>query len=183
MHVCKIITFYSFKGGVGRSMALANVAVALAACQKRVCVIDWDLEAPGVENYFSRLSISPAIRDGGLLHILEGKVLEWDDLVNKVRVFGREFSLITAGQTSHAYTKRLQAFAWEAYYEQGGGEFIEVFGSMLRTKFDYVLIDSRTGLTDASGVCTIQLPDILVLMFTVLRGISWQSIELTGFSR
>jgi hypothetical protein len=29
-----------------------------------------------------------------------------------------------------------------------------------------VLIDSRTGLTDTGGVCTIQLPDVVVVMFT-----------------
>jgi hypothetical protein len=29
-----------------------------------------------------------------------------------------------------------------------------------------VLIDSRTGITDSGGVCTIQLPDILALVFT-----------------
>src|SRR5439155_25792403 len=31
---------------------------------------------------------------------------------------------------------------------------------------DYVLIDSRTGDTDVKGICTRQLPDAVVLMFT-----------------
>lgn len=47
-----IYTFYSYKGGVGRSMALANVAVCLYRRGARVLVIDWDLEAPGLENFF-----------------------------------------------------------------------------------------------------------------------------------
>jgi len=34
------ITFYSYKGGVGRSMALANVAAVLALEGKRVLVVD-----------------------------------------------------------------------------------------------------------------------------------------------
>jgi MinD-like ATPase involved in chromosome partitioning or flagellar assembly len=42
----RIVTFYSYKGGTGRSMALANVAWLLAFSGKRVLVIDWDLEAP-----------------------------------------------------------------------------------------------------------------------------------------
>ena len=42
----QIITFYSFKGGTGRSMTLANVAWILAANGKRVLVADWDLESP-----------------------------------------------------------------------------------------------------------------------------------------
>ncbi len=48
-----IVTFYSYKGGVGRSMALANTAVLLARQGKRVLVVDWDLEAPGLERYFT----------------------------------------------------------------------------------------------------------------------------------
>jgi hypothetical protein len=47
-----IVTFYSFKGGVGRSMALANVGELLADLGYRVVVCDWDLEAPGLERYF-----------------------------------------------------------------------------------------------------------------------------------
>jgi predicted acylesterase/phospholipase RssA/MinD-like ATPase involved in chromosome partitioning or flagellar assembly len=47
-----IYTFYSFKGGVGRSMALANVAEAFYLAKLRVIMIDWDLEAPGLESYF-----------------------------------------------------------------------------------------------------------------------------------
>ena len=47
-----IFTFYSYKGGVGRSMALANVAQWLYLQGLRVVMIDWDLEAPGLENFF-----------------------------------------------------------------------------------------------------------------------------------
>lgn len=47
-----IYTFYSYKGGVGRSMAMANVAELFYRRGLRVVVIDWDLEAPGLENYF-----------------------------------------------------------------------------------------------------------------------------------
>ncbi|MBA2305488.1 MAG: ParA family protein [Acidobacteria bacterium] len=48
----RIITFYSYKGGTGRSMAVANVAWVLALNGYRVLVIDWDLEAPGIHRYF-----------------------------------------------------------------------------------------------------------------------------------
>ncbi|PYQ60330.1 MAG: hypothetical protein DMF53_17170 [Acidobacteria bacterium] len=46
-----IVTFYSFKGGVGRSMALVNVGEILADWGYRVILCDWDLEAPGLERY------------------------------------------------------------------------------------------------------------------------------------
>lgn len=47
-----IYTFYSFKGGVGRSMALSNVAEFLYSRGARVLMVDWDLEAPGLESFF-----------------------------------------------------------------------------------------------------------------------------------
>ena len=49
-----LITFYSYKGGVGRTMALANVATLLATWGKSVLVIDWDLEAPGIEHFLAQ---------------------------------------------------------------------------------------------------------------------------------
>jgi MinD-like ATPase involved in chromosome partitioning or flagellar assembly len=48
-----IISFYSYKGGVGRTQLVANLAAYLCYYQaKKVLVIDWDLEAPGLEVYF-----------------------------------------------------------------------------------------------------------------------------------
>ena len=43
----KIVTFYSYKGGTGRTMALANVGWILASTGLKVLVIDWDLDSPG----------------------------------------------------------------------------------------------------------------------------------------
>ena len=56
-----VYTFYSYKGGVGRSMALANVGVLIAAEGHRVLLVDWDLEAPGLEVCFRNVS---CCRDG-----------------------------------------------------------------------------------------------------------------------
>ena len=49
----QVVTFYSYKGGTGRTMALANVAWILAANGKRVLVVDWDLESPGLHRFFA----------------------------------------------------------------------------------------------------------------------------------
>ncbi len=67
---CLVCTFYSYKGGVGRSMALANVAAILARLNKRVLVIDWDIEAPGLERYFTESGLKGSRRDrDGLVDI------------------------------------------------------------------------------------------------------------------
>src|SRR5262249_6248326 len=53
--MARVITFYSYKGGTGRSMALANIAWVLASAGKRVLAIDWDLPAPGLHPHFQPL--------------------------------------------------------------------------------------------------------------------------------
>jgi MinD-like ATPase involved in chromosome partitioning or flagellar assembly len=50
----RLITFYSYKGGVGRTFALANIAVLLAKRGRKVLVIDWDLEAVWSKNQAAR---------------------------------------------------------------------------------------------------------------------------------
>src|SRR5262245_55970409 len=57
----KVITFYSYKGGTGRTMLLANVAWILASNGKRVLTIDWDLEAPGLHRYFHPFLLDPTL--------------------------------------------------------------------------------------------------------------------------
>src|SRR5262245_27192363 len=66
-----IFTFYSYKGGGGRSMALANVAKWLAMQGLRVTMIDWDLEAPGLESFFFQGEQLEEVRDQlGLIDML-----------------------------------------------------------------------------------------------------------------
>ena len=70
-----VYTFYSYKGGVGRSMALANVAALLSKWGQKVLVVDWDLEAPGIEKYFesdSQELTKIRKRKKGLIDIIKG---------------------------------------------------------------------------------------------------------------
>lgn len=68
-----IYTLYSFKGGVGRSMALANLAEVLRQKGNRVVMIDWDLEAPGLETFFykSKKDLDRVRSQPGLIDFLE----------------------------------------------------------------------------------------------------------------
>jgi cellulose biosynthesis protein BcsQ len=63
------LTFYSFKGGVGRTLALMNVAVALAKKNKKVVVMDFDLEAPGLHT-FNQL-FPKKYKEGGILDFVK----------------------------------------------------------------------------------------------------------------
>src|ERR1700690_1410343 len=68
----QIITFYSYKGGTGRTMALANVAWILAANGKRVLIADWDLESPGLHRYFQPFIDTDVSERPGIIDIIRG---------------------------------------------------------------------------------------------------------------
>lgn len=48
-----VVAFYSFKGGLGRTTTLVLSAIQLARQGKKVALIDFDLEAPGLASLFS----------------------------------------------------------------------------------------------------------------------------------
>ncbi len=172
-----IVTFYSFKGGVGRTMALANIAVQLAQRGRKVLAVDWDLEAPGLHRYFAGRVEAP--RAGGLLSLLHAAQSSaapppWRDYTATVDLpFGGTLDLLPAvdrfGPRSDddRYPQRLEQLDWSAFFgRHDGGAFIEHLRGEWRERYDVTLIDSRTGYTDSGGVCTILLPDVVVAVFT-----------------
>jgi WD40 repeat protein/cellulose biosynthesis protein BcsQ len=196
----KIITFYSYKGGTGRSMALANIAWILASARKRVLVLDWDLEAPGLHRYFrpflidKELTSSPGIIDyiidfcdEAIKPLAKGETLPPDWYVahadiSRYRISidyayfpdGGKIDFVPAGQQGTTYATRVNAFNWQEFYQRlGGGAFLAATRERMREKYDYILIDSRTGVSDTAGICTVQMPDVLIVFFTFNN----QSIE------
>jgi len=196
----KIITFYSYKGGTGRSMALANVAWVLAANSKRVLVLDWDLEAPGLHRYFRPFIIDKQLQssdglidfviefaDAAIARVPADKPLAPDWYVSHADITryalsinfsdfpsGGSIDLIPAGRQGPTYATRVNSFNWQNFYERlGGGTFLEKAKLFMRKNYDYILIDSRTGVSDTSGICTVQMPDALAICFTYNN----QSIE------
>lgn len=163
-----VITFYSYKGGVGRSFTMANIAVLLARWGYRVLTIDWDLEAPGLHHYFA-----PVLREspkGGVIDLahdfLDGAA-EPSDHVLKAEVGGTgTLELLAAGKMDRSYLRRMQDIGWEKLYERGFARFLEQCRERWTAEHDFVLIDSRTGISDIAGICTAHLPDRLVVVFT-----------------
>jgi MinD-like ATPase involved in chromosome partitioning or flagellar assembly len=165
-----IVTFYSYKGGVGRSMALANIAVLLSRRGLKVLAVDWDLEAPGLERYFSYFDIKQG--GPGLLRMcMDARDTGTADYTQFTSTFdcggAHPVTLLSSGrEADESYTKNLEAFDWELFFKARGGAFVEELRERWREDFGVTLIDSRTGLSDTGGICTIQLPDIVVGMFT-----------------
>jgi hypothetical protein len=218
-----IFTFYSFKGGVGRSMAVMNVAYTLAGRGRHVLVVDMDLEAPGLSGFLHRSGeladpeaaqpkdiltllgeAARALHAGGapeemaqrlppLAHYIRTvaeKKLE--TLQPKLGKLGRldvlgtdperdymgrlaqldlkglpQDQLITLSRLLHHYFKA------QRFPHRPLG--VEIFEPALQTPYDYVLVDSRTGITEIGGLCVGPLADRLV----VITGLNDQNVHGT----
>ena len=179
-----IITFYSYKGGTGRSMAVANIAWILASNGKRVLTVDWDLEAPGLHRYFAPfLTDKDLTGSEGLIDLLiefrDATAIghagagddDWHEAYADISPYvvsldwdfprGGTLDLLPSGRQGASYSARINSFDWEEFYERrGGGVFLEAVKEKMRADYDYVLIDSRTGVSDTSGICTVQMPEV-----------------------
>jgi len=174
------VTFYSFKGGVGRTQALANVAVALANRGQRVIVVDMDLESPGLPAFFAAESGDPLEPQAGVLEFLEQSFALPSEPPQATSMLipctharrtpsAGSLRLLGAGDLSHDYEKRFSVFSWDVFYrERDGYRFMELFRQQLgEADADFVLVDSRTGLNDTGHICTFQLPDVIVALFAL----------------
>ena len=194
-----IVTFYSYKGGVGRSMALANIAELFYRAGLTVLMVDWDLEAPGLERFFFDSGNKDVDERPGVMDLLldyknkmETSIVDFtkdyadlpflklsDCLID---IYGDndnlgKLLLMRAGRHNSScfteYATNVINFNWREFFKSYKGEyFIELLRKELESVADIVLIDSRTGVTEMSGICTYHLADaVLVLCGPLKQGI------------
>jgi len=176
-----LATFYSYKGGVGRSMALANCAVLLARRNSPVLMVDWDLDAPSLHYYFPAcgerpgvLELFEACREQLRSHFgappapeLAAAVLDavgWEQYVERVDD-QRPLFLMRAGRPDADYAERVAGLNWQAMFDACPALF-RTLAARMAARFSHVLVDARSGRADSAGICTTLLPTRLVLVFT-----------------
>ena len=167
-----VTTFYSFKGGVGRTMALVNAAVTLALRGRRVLAVDFDVEAPGLDTFdvLRPREEIPGIIDFVARYLASGQAPDATDFIGECPDIGEQGGrlwIMPSGR-KETYAANFNQLDWGELYEKHGGYLLledlkEQWKQIIRP--DYVLIDSRTGYTDTGGICTRQLPDSVVLFF------------------
>lgn len=184
----KTITFFSYKGGVGRTLAAVNFAVYASRQGQTTAILDFDLEAPGVSAKFAELQSQDDTEPGLLDYILEYQ--EHGRIWPSIKPLAREVSVaegsaplwvIPAGRSFHIdYYERLRELAWAKLFsaERDGVAFFQGMLDALATelKLDLLVVDSRTGITDISGLCTQQLADEVVL----LSSLAAESLKMTA---
>ena len=163
-----VSTFYSFKGGVGRTMALVNAAVELAQRGRKVLAVDFDLEAPGLDTFdvLRPCSVPSGIVDFVSEYLATGEAPDVERFVARSATVDGLWIMPSGSQ--QGYAASFGEIDWNDLYEQHSGYLLfedlkEQWRKIIQP--DYVLIDSRTGHTDTCGICTRQLPDAVTLLF------------------
>ena len=173
----RTITFYSYKGGLGRSLMLAWCARRLAEEGRRVVALDLDLEAPGL--HYKLLKDRPVEGPAadGVVGLLRG-FLRGDPAPQNLTPWTMEvptdgagsLRLLSAGSApSPAYWRDLLLCGSDALFRADDAEGLRFF-IWLKEKIesnlrpDYLLIDARTGVTEMGGVALAYLADDVVAL-------------------
>jgi MinD-like ATPase involved in chromosome partitioning or flagellar assembly len=175
----QVVTFYSFKGGVGRSTALGIVAVLLANRNRRVVVIDFDLEAPGIS-----ILLNPEDLDKngegccGVLdylhqrHLTPGEnIPSIEDCISQIDLSSRgDLFLISAGEYNADYVHRLAELdrrVLQSFYMGKTNPVEQLMDDIVTTLDpDVILIDSRPGFNDTGAVALLDLADTGIICFS-----------------
>ncbi|MEM7035766.1 MAG: hypothetical protein AAF570_02230 [Bacteroidota bacterium] len=182
-----ITSFFSYKGGSGRTQLVANLAAYLSYRKNRkVLLIDWDLEAPGLDYFFKLpkekfekgvIDLFYEYVDGFMNEKFKSEAdlpyfsSEYIVPVNEDKKNGRCLHYIPAGKWDDDYASRVSSFNWKLFYENLDGMFFveHLKKKLMEADYDHVFIDSRTGLNDYAGICNIQLPKVNVIVVTPTR--------------
>lgn len=181
------VVFYGIKGGVGRSTALSMLAYRLAQDGKRVLLIDFDLESPGLSGLLlppERMAtfgivdwfVEDAVGqgDGVLQDIVSDSPLA-DHTTGAIRV------VATMGQGETAYLAKLARVYADVPRERGPERFASRMRRLVteleeREKPDVVLIDSRAGLHDLAAISIAGLASV-ALLFATDAAQNWQGYQ------
>ena len=189
-----ILSFFSFKGGVGRTTALVSLALQLARTGKKVAVIDLDLEAPGLASMLPG-SDGQIASYGAVDYLLERYLLKQEEIDiedfyhlvdnNVVVGDGPPITVIPACILDDTYLEKLARIDYETLYKPSGQEndasvspLTELLKHIRRAReIDYMLLDARAGFHDMGGLSLSGVSHLDVL-FGLDSEQSWRGLEL-----
>ena len=188
------VTFYSYKGGVGRSLLAANIGV-LTARRGKTLLWDLDIEAPGLHN-IPGLTPSKPVKEGFFEWMISwqrsGKASNKADFSKLVKLAcqtperDRLFILPAYGDNKD-FAGLFQSIRWDDFLVRDLDSGLALFRGILdafgKAGFETVLLDSRTGITDIGGLLAALLPHATVLAGNYgrqnTRGLAhvWQALQ------
>lgn len=182
------VVFYSIKGGVGRSTALAATAWALAQRGRRVLVLDVDLESPGLSSALLPEERRPAygITDWLVEDLVENGDAVFDHLIatSPLSHDGEIYVIPAHGKEPGEYIAKLGR-VWMAKPRADGGR--ETWSRRLkrlidalevRLSPDIILMDSRAGIDEVAASCITDLGATLILLFALDGEQTWSGYRV-----
>ncbi|NSW90769.1 MAG: AAA family ATPase [Firmicutes bacterium] len=173
----RVICFYSYKGGVGRSTALVQVAYILAKQGRNVVLIDLDIEAPSFHLIFKEWVDDPVYGvKYGLVDYLYERMVNADPKDNKIQISdifvpihfdetleGNIYVFPATRKLSYEYIFKLTQLQSNIIFENRYME--EIMDSLEKSlKFDTVFIDSRTGINQWGAFSMLGFADQIMLI-------------------
>jgi hypothetical protein len=182
------VVFYSIKGGVGRSTALAAAAWALAEEGKKVLALDMDLESPGVSSSLLSRERAPAY---GIADWLVEDLTDNDDAVfpymaalSDLSRNGEIYIVPAYGIEPGEYIAKIGR-AWMPKYSASNvrepwHNRLNRLLEKLETRYnpDVVLIDSRAGIDEISSACITGLGAASILLFSINSDQTWDGYKI-----
>ncbi len=182
------VVYYSIKGGVGRSTALAASAWALAEAGKRVLVLDLDLESPGLSSSLLPPDRQPAfgISDWLVEDLLgNGDVVIQDLYALSPLSRNGEIVVVPAhGRDPGEYISKLGRVWMPSFQADGSRQMWTARLSRLlgelerRHQPDIVLIDSRAGIDEIASACVTDLGAQIIYLFALDGLQTWTGYRL-----
>ncbi len=177
-----VVVFYSFKGGVGRSTALASFAMQRARAGERVAVVDFDLDAPGIGRLLAadeQGAISPWGVVDYLIERSNGEVPIKDYYHRCARVAGAgEILVFPAGVLDESYADKLARVDFGEPPREAGFPIVSLLQDVKAAVApQWILLDARTGVSEAAGHLLSGLAHLHVLFGTTSQQ-SWQGLQV-----
>ena len=178
-HKPAIVSFFSFKGGSGRTSALIATAITMARAGLRVAVCDLDLEAPGLATL---LFPEPPAGPGVVDYLLE-QPIHGDDWKLRTQLLrfnesmvlgeaGETLQLLPAGTVNEHYLEKLARLDFQSFAKPGSNETLRTMLAELQVAegpLDFILLDARAGFHDIGGLAISELSHCTVLFGTHTR--------------
>lgn len=177
------VAFYGFRGGAGRTVALAHVAMMLAQRGLRVVAVDFDLEAPGL--HVALGAESPAEGKGLvplLIKALSAPTAEQVPVVEHLQVVtpkegAGKVILLPAGRITRAYLAQIEELGVGLWHEPSLSPLERILSSLRQENPDVVFIDCRTGFSAMSASVLFHLADLAVV-FLPLTDQVWDGVDV-----
>ena len=184
----KRIVFFSIKGGVGRSTALAATAWSLAQGGKRVLVLDLDLESPGLSSALLPQERQPMYgvtdwlvedlvdnADVVLDSMVATSDLSHDGEIHVVPAHGAHFGEYIA-KLGRVWMPKLQVDGTRETWSTRLERLLQALE--VRIQPDVVLIDSRSGIDEIASACITDMGASLILLFALEGEQTWNGYRM-----